>query len=106
MRHDVEEDFIFRLKMMVEAALGEFERGGHIVHRGGVVSLLLEEAGGRAQDFLAGILTGFLTTSEYRRGTLPRCYPESRLSALAIFTAHNSYASAQGCHPGSSVFPR
>jgi hypothetical protein len=48
--------------VVIEAALGKLERGGDIVHGSGIVSALLKEAGGGAQDFLAGLLTGFLTT--------------------------------------------
>jgi len=53
MRHDVEQDFVFRLEVVIEAALGKLERGGDIVHGSGIVSALLKEAGGGAQDFLA-----------------------------------------------------
>ncbi len=59
-RHDVEQDFVFRLEVMIEAALGELERGGDIVHGSGIVSLLLEKARGGTQDLLARLLPGFL----------------------------------------------
>jgi hypothetical protein len=45
------------LEVVVEAAFGKFERSRHIVHRSGIVSLLLKQAGGGAQDFLARFLT-------------------------------------------------
>jgi hypothetical protein len=60
-RHDVEQDFVLRLKVVIEAALGEFEGGGDIVHGSGIVSLLLKESGGGAQDFPAGFLEESLT---------------------------------------------
>ena len=57
--HDVEEDFVFALKMMVEPALGEFEGRGDVVHGGGIVPLLLKKASGGVQDVLAGINSSF-----------------------------------------------
>src|SRR5262249_31436510 len=57
--HQVEEDFVFALKMMIEPAFAELERGGYVIHRSGVVSLLLKQARGGAQDFLARIGDGF-----------------------------------------------
>lgn len=53
---DVKEDVIFALEVMVEPALAELEGCGDIVHGGGVVSTLFEEAGGGVQDFLPGIV--------------------------------------------------
>ncbi len=53
--HDLEQDFVFALKVMVEAALAELERRRDVVHRSGVVAALLKQAGGRAQNFLPGI---------------------------------------------------
>jgi hypothetical protein len=58
-RHDVVEDLVLRLEVVVEAALRELERGGDVVHGGGVVALLLEQAGGSAQNFLAGFNGSF-----------------------------------------------
>jgi hypothetical protein len=49
---------------VIQAALGELERGSDIVHRCGIVSLLLKKAGGGAQDFLARFGTMFLTMIE------------------------------------------
>jgi hypothetical protein len=46
---------------MIETAFGKLERGGDIVHRGGIVSLLLKEASGGAQDFLTRFRARFLT---------------------------------------------
>ncbi len=60
MRHDVKQDFVFRLEVVIEAALGELERGGHIVHGSRIVSLLLKKARGGTQDFLTWFLPGFL----------------------------------------------
>src|ERR1043166_7815472 len=59
MVHDLEQDFIFALEMMVEAALAELESRGDVVHRGGIVAALLEQAGGGAQNLLPGIYQGF-----------------------------------------------
>src|SRR5579871_4111295 len=56
--HDLEENFVLALKVMIETALAELECGGDIVHRGRIVSALLEEAGGGSQDFLPGINQG------------------------------------------------
>src|SRR5579872_7572553 len=56
--HDLEQDFILALKVMIETAFAEFECGGDVVHRGRVVSALLEKAGGGAQDFLPGLNWG------------------------------------------------
>jgi hypothetical protein len=61
-RHDVEQDFIFGLKVVIEAALGEFERRRHIIHGSGIVSPLLKETGGGTQDFLARLEPRFLPT--------------------------------------------
>jgi len=55
MAHDVEEDFVFALKVVVEAAFAELKRRGNIVHGGRVVAPLLKEASSSAQDLLAGI---------------------------------------------------
>ena len=57
--HDLEQDFVFALKVVVEAAFAEFERGGDVVHRSRVVAALLEQAGGGAQNFLPGIDDSF-----------------------------------------------
>src|SRR5579864_4492308 len=57
--HDLEQDFIFTLEMMVQAALAELESRGDVVHRGGVVAALLEQAGGGAQNLLPGIYRSF-----------------------------------------------
>ena len=53
--HDFEQDFVFALKMVVEAAFAEFEGGGDVVHGGSVVSTLLEKTGRGAQNLLTGI---------------------------------------------------
>ena len=55
MAHDVEEDFVLALEVVVEAALAELERRGNVVHGGRVVAPLLEKPGGSAQDLLAGV---------------------------------------------------
>ena len=55
MVHQVEEDLFFALKVVVETALAELQRGGHIVHGRGIVSLLLKQAGRGAKDFLAWV---------------------------------------------------
>jgi hypothetical protein len=55
MIHDLEQDFVLALKVVVESAFAEFERGGNVVHRGRVVSALLKKASGGAQNFLTGI---------------------------------------------------
>src|SRR5258708_2277653 len=39
--------------MVIEPALRQLHGGGDVVHRGGIVSLLLKQARGRAQNFLA-----------------------------------------------------
>src|SRR5450631_2208865 len=52
MRHDVKQNLVLRLEVVIKPALGELERGGDVVHRSGIVPLLLKEAGGSAQDFL------------------------------------------------------
>ena len=59
MVHDLEQDFVLALEMMVEATLAEFEGGGDVVHGSGVVSALLKQASGGAQDFLPGINRSF-----------------------------------------------
>jgi hypothetical protein len=59
MVHDLEQDFVFTLKVVVEAALAQLERRGHIVHRRRIVSALLKEARGCTQDLLPGIDYGF-----------------------------------------------
>ena len=60
MVHDLEQDFILALKVVVKAALAQFECSGYVVHRGGIVAALLEQARSRPQDFLAGIRRCFL----------------------------------------------
>jgi len=57
--HDLEQDFVFALEVVVEAAFAQLEGGGDIVHGRGIVSALLEQAGGGAQNFLPGIDYGF-----------------------------------------------
>ena len=52
MVHDLVQDFVFALEVVVEASLAQFERGGHIVHRGRVVSALLKQACGGAQNLV------------------------------------------------------
>ncbi len=58
MGHDVKEDFVFALKMVIQPAFRKFEGRGDVVHRGGVVTLLLKKASSGVQDFLAGINGG------------------------------------------------
>ena len=55
MVHDLEQDFVLALKVVVEPAFAELERGGDVVHRGCVISALLKQPGGGAQNFLPGI---------------------------------------------------
>jgi hypothetical protein len=55
-RHDVKQDFVFRLKVVIEPALRKLERCRDIIHRGGIISPLLKEARGGAQDLLSGFL--------------------------------------------------
>ena len=55
MVHDLEQDFVLALKVVIEAALAELERGGDVVHGSRVVAALLKQAGGRTQNFLPGI---------------------------------------------------
>ena len=57
MGHDVKEDFVFALKMVIKPAFRKFEGRGDVVHRGSVVTLLKKAASGM-QDFLAGINGG------------------------------------------------
>ena len=58
MVHDLVEDFVFALEVMVEATFAELQRRGDIVHGSGIVAALLEQASGGAQDFLPGIEHG------------------------------------------------
>ena len=53
-------DFVLGLEVMIETAFGELERSGDIVHGSGIVSLLLKQAGGGAENFLARFVTRFL----------------------------------------------
>src|SRR5271166_6488671 len=55
MVHDLEQNLVLALEMMVKSALAELECGRDVVHRCGVISALLEEAGSGSQDFLPGI---------------------------------------------------
>jgi hypothetical protein len=57
--HDLEQYLVLALKVMVEAALAELERGRYVVHGGGVIAALLKKAGSRAQDFLPRVNQGF-----------------------------------------------
>ena len=68
--HDVEQHLVLALKMVVEAALAELQRRGHVIHRGGIVAALLEQARGRAQDVLARVERSF--ASHARHGTEER----------------------------------
>src|SRR5208283_4236452 len=56
--HDLEQDFVLALKMVVQTAFAELESGGDVVHGSGVVASLLKQAGGSAQDFLPGVNHG------------------------------------------------
>ncbi len=40
--HDLVQDFVFTLKVMIEAAFAQLERGGNVVHGGSVVTALLK----------------------------------------------------------------
>jgi hypothetical protein len=53
--HDFEQDFVFALKMVIQATLAEFQGSRDVVHGSGVISPLLKQAGGRAQYLLPGI---------------------------------------------------
>src|SRR5207253_11404842 len=57
--HQIEKDFILALKMMVEPALAQLQRGRNVVHGGRVVAALLEKASCRVQDILARVGGGF-----------------------------------------------
>jgi hypothetical protein len=46
--------------VMIETALGQLERGSHIVHRSAIVSLLLKETSSSTEDFLSRFLTGLV----------------------------------------------
>jgi hypothetical protein len=56
----MKENLVLRLKVMIEPALGQLERGRHIVHGSAIVSLLLKETGSSAQDFLSRFLTSLV----------------------------------------------
>ena len=58
MVHDLEQDFVFTLEVVVEASLAQLECGGDIVHRRGVVPALLKQPCGGAQNFLPGVDDG------------------------------------------------
>ena len=45
--HQVKQDLVFALEMMVQTSLAEFKRGSHIVHGSSVVALLLEKSSGQ-----------------------------------------------------------
>ncbi len=57
--HEVEEDFVLALEVVIEAAFAELEGSGNIVHGGSIVPLLLKQAGGSAQNLLARVGRGF-----------------------------------------------
>src|SRR5450755_1154439 len=44
--HDLEQDFVFALKVVVQSALAQLERGGDVVHGSRVVPALLEQTSG------------------------------------------------------------
>src|SRR5271167_2972939 len=94
--HQIEEDFVLALEMMVEAAFAELEGRGYVVHRGGVVALLLEKTSGNPQNLLAWIENGLAShagteyterggnTSEVHTGVvaLPSARRENARSAM------------------------
>src|SRR6185437_5669215 len=53
--HQVKENFFLTLKMMIQAAFAQSQRGGDIVHGGGVISLLLKQASRGAEDLLSWV---------------------------------------------------
>ena len=55
MVHDLEENLILALEVVIETALTELERRRDIVHRRGIVTALLEQPRCGAQNFLPGI---------------------------------------------------
>src|ERR1700737_4842488 len=57
--HDLEQYLVLALKVMVQAALAELERGRYVVHGGGVIATLLKKAGSSTQDFLPRVNQGF-----------------------------------------------
>src|SRR3954463_4150184 len=52
MTHQVEKNFFLTLKVMIKSALAELECRSYAIHRGRVITLLLEEAGSGAQNSL------------------------------------------------------
>src|ERR1700736_1153209 len=56
--HQVEQNLVLALKVVIEAALTEFQRGGNVIHRCAVVSLLLKQAGSSPQYVLPRISSG------------------------------------------------
>src|SRR5580704_5895064 len=70
--------------MMIQAGLAHFEGCGHIVHRSGIVALLLEQPGGRPQNLLTGVnqcLASHCWTEYYRRRL--QCQISSHYAAAA-----------------------
>ena len=59
MAHQVEQDFVFALKVVIQPAFTELQRGGHIIHGSGIIALLLKKTGSGAENFLAGTLCDF-----------------------------------------------
>ena len=53
--HDVKQDLVLALEMVVKPALAQLERSGDVVHRSRIVATLLEQARGGVQNFLPGI---------------------------------------------------
>jgi RNA polymerase sigma factor (sigma-70 family) len=52
MRHDVKQDLVLGLEMVIEPTLRQLQGSRYIVHGRGIVTLLLKQAGGSAKDFL------------------------------------------------------
>jgi hypothetical protein len=53
--HDVEEDLVFALKVVIESALAELEGGGEIIHGSGIVAALAKQLGGSVENVVTGV---------------------------------------------------
>ena len=91
--HQVEQNFIFALEMMIEPSFAKLQGCRHVVHGGGIVASLLKEASRGTENFLARINSGLAGHGEKdytERKRIVQTSGESGPKRISVLHGHTS----------------
>src|SRR5580765_8631116 len=104
----MEQDLVLRLEVVIQPALRQLQSSGHVVHRGGVIALLLKEARGGAQYLLTGFNGRFAVHHQrwyrgngwivrFRSGKIPVQRPETHPAIAYKNSTYDRTAPSMPC---------